>query len=309
MEKSKIKKVIAWLIVLLIIELEGLLAGVPVDSTGVKWVNGNKFTEYKVEEHEGWFAIARKCGVSYGDLRIANKELTDTLHIGQVILIPNAKKKVADIINPKSAAAKDKGEPVYYTVKQKETLYAISKKYHVSANEIKTWNQLTTKDLKKGQQLIVGYKKAKQVSDVAKVEEKKPEKKEEVGKSEVKSSDLRTDTIAREKKSVDGQVDAKLLFAKNRKAVEEQGVATWIDDENINPNKYFALHRSAPTGTIIKVMNRMNKRSVFVKVVGKLPDTGDNENIIIKISKASAEKLGVRDQRFQAELAYGVSEK
>ena len=89
----------------------------------------------------------------------------------------------------------------------------------------------------------------------------------------------------------------------------EQGVATWIDDENINPNKYFALHRGAPVGTIMKVTNRMNKRTVFVKVVGKLPDTGDNDNIILKISKASAEKLGVRDQRFQCDLSYGVTMK
>lgn len=52
----------------------------------------------------------------------------------------------------------------------------------------------------------------------------------------------------------------------------------------------------------------MNSRAVYVKVVGKLPSTGDNDGVLIKISKAGAEKLGVLDERFQAELLYGISE-
>jgi hypothetical protein len=54
---------------------------------------------------------------------------------------------------------------------------------------------------------------------------------------------------------------------------------------------------------------KTNNKYVFVKVVGTLPDTGDNNDLVIKISKASAEKLGVRDSRFQSELNYGVNEK
>ncbi|MCX6275534.1 MAG: LysM peptidoglycan-binding domain-containing protein [Bacteroidetes bacterium] len=97
--------------------------------------------------------------------------------------------------------------------------------------------------------------------------------------------------------------------SKARKEVSESGVASWIQDDDINPNKYYALHRTAPIGTIVKVTNKMNKKYVFVKVVGTLPDTGDNTDLVIKISKASAEKLGVRDSRFQSELSYGVNEK
>src|SRR4029078_8497970 len=99
------------------------------------------------------------------------------------------------------------------------------------------------------------------------------------------------------------------VFAKGRKEVTEEGAAAWIEDQEINPGKYFALHRTAPIGTIVKVTNRMNHRTVFVKVVGKLPDTGENENIVLKISKAAADKLGVLDARFQAQLNYGVDEK
>ena len=96
---------------------------------------------------------------------------------------------------------------------------------------------------------------------------------------------------------------------KSRKEITESGIASWIRDDDINPNKYYALHRTAPIGTIIRVTNKMNNKYVFVKVVGTLPDTGDNNDLVIKISKASAEKLGVHDSRFQSELSYGIMEK
>jgi LysM repeat protein len=90
------------------------------------------------------------------------------------------------------------------------------------------------------------------------------------------------------------------------KEITEQGAASWINDELVNPNKFYALHRTAPIGTIIKVTNIANQQSVFVKVVGILPDTGDNTNLLIKISRAAAKKLGVSESKFQAELNYGM---
>ncbi len=101
---------------------------------------------------------------------------------------------------------------------------------------------------------------------------------------------------------------SQITFAKGRKEVNETGVASWIEDEGISSGKYYALHPSAPIGTIIKVINRMNERFVYVKVVGKLPATGDNEGLMIKISKSGADKLGVMDARFQAQLIYGIAE-
>ncbi len=89
--------------------------------------------------------------------------------------------------------------------------------------------------------------------------------------------------------------------------VTETGIAAWITNGELNQNKFYALHRSAPVGTIIKVTNRMNNNSVFVKVVGLLPDTGDNAGILIKITQASAQRIGALDQRFQAELTYGIT--
>ena len=318
------KKIIALIIVMLILQLEGLLASPvhPVDSVGVKWVSGKKFIEHKVEEHEGWYGIARQYGISYNDLRAANKDSSDKLTVGQIILVPVTKVKINDAKTSASkeespAVKKDNKEPVFYQVKQKETLYAIAKKNHVTAAEIKKWNHLKTASMKKGEKIIVGYKINKAEHVQTRPSDSKSEGKiEKSVVTEKQKPELKPDSFSIAKTSPENKITAdsqsvanKTFIGKGRKEVSEQGVATWIDDENINPHKYFALHRTAAAGSIIKVTNRMNKRSIFVKVVGKLPDTGDNDNIIIKISKASAEKLGVRDQRFQCELAYRVNEK
>ena len=76
--------------------------------------------------------------------------------------------------------------------------------------------------------------------------------------------------------------------------------------EKLIADKYYALHRTAPIGTILKVTNRMNNQFVYVKVVGTLPDTGENENIIIKVSQAVSSKLVALDPLFQVELSYGL---
>ena len=138
MVKDLLKKIVALIIVLLIIELEGLFAvSVPVDSVGVKWVSGKKYIEYKVEEHDGWYGIARKFGVAYSDVRLANKETDDILHIGQVILVPAGKGKINDPRNQKNYILKEQEEPVYHTVRKKETLYSIAKKYKVTTDDLK----------------------------------------------------------------------------------------------------------------------------------------------------------------------------
>jgi len=89
--------------------------------------------------------------------------------------------------------------------------------------------------------------------------------------------------------------------------ITEVGVAAWLTEADLNQSKFYALHRTAPVGTIIKLTNRMNNNSVFVKVVGVLPDTGDNNSIIIKITQAAAQRIGALDQKFTAELSYGIT--
>ena len=84
--------------------------------------------------------------------------------------------------------------------------------------------------------------------------------------------------------------------------VVENGLGAPI--ENNVTDKYLALHKTAPVGTIMQVKNSMNGQSVYVRVIGKLPNTGENNNILVRLSPRAVQKLGTADSRFRVETNY-----
>ena len=75
-------------------------------------------------------------------------------------------------------------------------------------------------------------------------------------------------------------------------------------DPKADTNKYLALHKSAPVGTIMQVKNAMNGQVVYVRVIGKLPETGANDKVIVRVSKKAYQKLGALDSRFRVDVSY-----
>jgi LysM repeat protein len=231
----------------------------------------------------------------------------------------------------------------YHTVAKGETLYRISKENNLTVDELKALNNLTSNNVKVGQKLIVGKESSSStVKSEPKTEVTKPKTNDTAVETPVKSveptvltktknEEQYTKQVAEQETTKErtepikaAKVDTPSVYSnpgtsrnsvveKDPKSgivtdrITENGVATWITDGELNQNKFYALHRTAPIGTIIKITNRMNNNSVFVKVIGFLPDTGDNANIIIKITQAAAQRIGAIDQRFQAELSYGVT--
>ncbi len=318
------------------------------DSIGVETVSGAQFIQHKVVSGEGWYSIARKYGVSYSEVRMANKNDGDNLSIGQIVLIP-AKAKINDPRFQKNYTDKKteeavplKKEPsteilpsstksITHKVKSGETLFSISNQHSITVGQIKKWNGLSDNVIELGQELIVGIdntlsnkvnpksenvpQKDRPLEKMAVVKSDPQEKPKEIAVEvtepiEKKESTVLIKTVSPEKsKSEEKKDNKKYSFANGRQEVKEEGIASWIEDEELNANKYYALHRTAPVGTIIKVTNKGNDESVFVKVVGFLPPNSDNEGVIIKISKASAERLHVADRTFESDLVYGLSTK
>ena len=144
-----------------------------------------------------------------------------------------------------------------YIVKKGETLYSLSKKFDVTIEELKEWNNLSNNSLSIGQKII--YEKGL-----------KPEAKENL-------EEMSTNSIEGFASSIDG-----------------------LDDSD----KYLALHKSAPIGTIIFVKNQMNESMVIVRVIGKLPNTGINDKIDIRLSRIAYDKLNAKDLIIPVELTY-----
>jgi LysM repeat protein len=261
------------------------------DSTGVKTEDGRIFIVYKVKAKESWYGISKRYNISTEELQAVNPKASKVLKIDEEILIPQPDVAiVVELQKPDTLR-----ETIYYDVKKKETLYSIAKTYNTTPDSLKKWNNIKGKKVKSGQRIIVGFK-------ITIIE---PPKKDTVEKakpvpppsSKTKNATVKKDTTKKTNEP-----------PKVKRTVSESGVASWIGEADENANMFFALHRSAPPGTIIKVTNKMNKKYVFVKVLGTLPDTGDNYDLIVKLSKSSAEKLGVRDRRFQCQLDYTVME-
>ena len=82
-----------------------------------------------------------------------------------------------------------------------------------------------------------------------------------------------------------------------------EGFASSIDDSE-DSDKYLALHKTADIGTIIFVKNQMNENIVIVRVIGKLPKTGNNDKIDIFLSRIAFEKFNAKDQIIPVELTY-----
>lgn len=303
-----------------------------------------KYPTHKVETKQTWYGISKQYGVTLEKLIAINKD-AGVLQTGTVLIIPKPKalapaekkkgmfsslftKEEDPAQSKKIEAAQNKtflpepSRPGFHVVDRGETLYSISKKYNQSIADIIQWNKLESNDLKTGQVLAVSAKTASQSLEVSNlntvIANKEAGSKTTVGLQERESAVgisalSKNSTTSPVNKAPQSTPEAEPVITPEivkplAKEISERGVAAWINDEDVNINKFYALHRTAPVGTLVKVTNLMNQQSVFCKVVGQLPDTGDNNNLIIKLSKGAARKLDVRDAKFQAELDYAIPE-
>jgi hypothetical protein len=95
------------------------------------------------------------------------------------------------------------------------------------------------------------------------------------------------------------------VFAKyaesGKKKVVYRGISTFMQTENPG-NQFLALYNYADMGSILKVTNLMSKESIYVKVIGKVPATEAQRDVILKVSNDAASKLKVTEDKFLVEV-------
>ncbi len=118
-----------------------------------------KFIKHKISKGENLTVIAKKYGIKAKDIEDANPDSPKVLKLNSVLLIPNnhqktatKQKELAAITTPAATTS----NPVSPEVVEKETLWAISKKYNVSVDDLKKANpSLESEGLKIGQKLNI----------------------------------------------------------------------------------------------------------------------------------------------------------
>ncbi len=218
--------------------------------------------------------------------------------------------------------------PVYHTVQKKETLYQISRLYNkVPVADLKKWNKLESDGLSEGARIIVGYKKGQNetavITETVKPEVKKeipvidpvtePVKQEKVITEKVEVTPKATAPVpqvpAREIKPVDDKSNTGGFFkaqfnAQSAKKEETGTAAIFKSTSGWEDRKYYCLHNDATAGSIIKITNKNNQKVVYAKVLDVIPDLKQNTGILIRISNAAAEELGVTSDNFEVLLHY-----
>lgn len=250
----------------------------------VKYKTSNIYT---VRASETLFGISKKFNCTVDDLKKWNNLESNTVREGQKLLVNS---------NPSTSLKQE--TPVTTKVDEPEFLTEKFKK----APPVKE-----TKDKNNAPVEVKPSESAVVKKDVPEISASKDKNAVASNSSEIKKIDTQKSSEDLSENPTRTMLPVGRGSAgKTLMQVSESGICSWISDRDINQNKYYGLHRTAPIGTIIKVTNKMNSKYVFVKVVGVLPDTGDNEKSILKISQASVNKLGALDAHFQVDLSYGM---
>ena len=105
---------------------------------GVKYTPPFESTAYTVKRGDSLYSIAQRFGITVNELKTSNNLASDTLVIGQQLIIPQS-----DVSGD------------LYQVQRGDTLYSISRKLGVSVADLKRANALTTDTLTPGQLLTI----------------------------------------------------------------------------------------------------------------------------------------------------------
>jgi hypothetical protein len=85
---------------------------------------------------------------------------------------------------------------------------------------------------------------------------------------------------------------------------QERGIAERIPSYGPPSEKALGMHKTAAVGTIILVTNLENNRKVEVRIIGKLPQTDINKDIMLKVSEAAFRALGGVNDQFLIRAEY-----
>jgi len=173
-------------------------------------------------------------------------------------------------------------KPIYHRTMEGDQLPILADQYGQSVDLLMKWNKFGSEEESLGDKVIIGwYIPTKRPSSVRPVL-----------------------TVSQQESTFRKKYDAKNSDQITYKRIKEKGKGTWLRDKTASDQNYYCLHKTAPIRSIIRVVNPMNKKTVYVQVVGRPPASGEDEGISIKLTYAAVKKLNLRDKIFLLEWSY-----
>jgi LysM repeat protein len=233
---------------------------------------GEKIYEHKISKGQNLYALARFYGLNEEELYPYNPTLkSNKVGIGQLVHVPI----------PNAAIKRFKGDnfkrwkyaPIMFVVKKKDNLYKIAKTlFRMPIDSVMKWNNLPDQTIQPGQLLHVGWMSLDGVADTIRSMRK--------GAVDIRGKLLQND------------------FTKVKsKTKQQKGAAIWQKNGNQNTDLY-CLHRTAKVGSTIAITNNMNNKTVYAKVIGKIPEKAYNDETVLIVAPSVAKILGAKDEKF-----------
>lgn len=258
---------------------------------------------HRVEAGETLYGISRQYGLTVAELKTLNDMSENSLELGALLIVgmkSDAETEEVAQGNPEPVVVATGSLPENrHIVEAGETIYSIARRYGVDVQELREANGLTSNSISIDQSLIIPFEVAGEelVADSLEL---------------VTMADTTLNTQDSSSSASTVQLQAPVKYGNSDKRdttnlipgqVIEEGFAMTIENAP-KTKKYLALHRSVPIGTIMQVRNQMNNQSIFVRVVGKLPDTGPNKKVLIRLTQQAFDRLGAIDPKIPVEVAY-----
>lgn len=203
--------------------------------------------------------------------------------------------------------------PLYYTVRKYDNLYRLAHLAGVPQKKLQEWNAMPDNYIEEGKRLFVGWV-LYDLSDGPLADTV------QVNKSKTNSNNIQpvpgtkgvsqTVTIIRKGNKLDTLPEIEKKYNEQTQnelvVTEEKGTAVFYENKgNLSAtNTYFAFHNSAKPGTVIKVYNPGTDKTVYVKVLGPIPNTKMYHNSVIGISSGAKEALLVEEEKAWCELKF-----
>lgn len=239
--------------------------------------SNEKIYQHKIIKGQNLYSLARFYGLNEEELFPYNPNLkSNVVGIGQLIRVPI----------PNASIKRFKGDnfkrwkfaPIAFKVKKGDNLFKIAKTlFHMPIDSVMKWNNLPNQNISPGQLLHVGWISLDGVPDSIRT--------------------LRKGTVDLKKKQLEDN------FAKQKKTVEQRGAAFWQKKGNQNTD-YYCLHRTAKIGSTLSIMNGMNFKTIYAKVIGKIPDNAYGNEVVIIVAPSVAKQLAAKDEKFFVKIKY-----
>lgn len=236
---------------------------------------GNLLLYHELAPKQTLYSLAKFYGMNLDEFYACNPRLSQRYGPGDVAEIPVPLKAI--VRTKPSAATIKQFARVYYRVRRGDTVFGVGRRlFEMEVDTLKARNRLKGDNLNPGQLLFIGW--------------------------------MATTGVPTEWREIRGGPDFQLKLqyfreSANKTVRQHKGPAIWSREAN-QQNGLFALHRFAAIGSVIEVYNPMSRQVIYLKVVGRVPDSIYGDEVVAVISPQVARMLRAIDQRFYVWVKY-----